>query len=156
MTETDRSIDGAAGREMISFRVGEQEFCVDVMTVREIRGWSPTTPLPRAPPFVRGVMNLRGAVLPILDMSARLGFPPAEPTSRHVVVVVAIGSRLVGLLVDSVSDILVVRDGELQATPDVRSDSVRAFISGIVVLEDRMIGIVALDELLPPPEAYAA
>ena len=156
MNATETHFDGADGRELISFRVGVQEFCVDVMAVREIRGWSPTTPLPRAPPYVRGVINLRGAGLPILDMGARLGFPPAEPTSRHVIVVVAIGTRLVGLLVDSVSDILVARDVDLQATPDVQCDSIQAFLSGIVVIEDRMIGVVALHELLPPPEAHAA
>lgn len=144
------------GRELISFRVGAQEFCVDVMAVREIRGWSPTTPLPRAPIYVRGVMNLRGAVLPILDMSARLGFAPAEPTSRHVVIVVAIGPRLVGLLVDSVCEILIAEERHMQATPDVRSETVAAFVSSIVVLEDRMIGVIALDELLPPMEVQAA
>jgi purine-binding chemotaxis protein CheW len=156
MSAIEAHLGAERGRELISFRVGAQEFCVDVMAVREIRGWSPTTPLPRAPPYVRGVINLRGAVLPILDMAARLGFPLAEPTSRHVIVVVAIGSRLVGLLVDSVSDILVATDSDLQATPDVRCDQIQAFVSGIVVLEDRMIGVVALDELLPPPEAHAA
>ena len=62
-------------REYITFRIGSQEFCIDIMAVREIRGWTPATPLPHAPGFVRGVINLRGAVLPIIDLAERLGFP---------------------------------------------------------------------------------
>ena len=73
-----------AARELIAFAVGKQEFCIDVMSVREIRGWTPATVLPHSQPFVRGVINLRGAVLPIMDLAVRLGFPPAEVMGRHV------------------------------------------------------------------------
>ena len=92
--------------ELISFRIGEQEFCLDIMAVREIRGGAATTPLPHSPDFVLGVINLRGAVLPIIDLKARLGLGKGETTERSVVIVVRIGSRLVGLLVDAVSEIL--------------------------------------------------
>src|SRR5271167_2234296 len=90
----------AARRELIAFRIGEQIFCVDVMSVREIRGWTPATPLPQAPAFVRGVINLRGSVLPIVDLAARLGFALAEPSARHAIVVAQIGHQIVGLLVE--------------------------------------------------------
>src|SRR6516162_5660498 len=70
---TDIAQNAIDRRELISFRIGEQEFCVDIMSVREIRGWTAATPLPKSPDFVRGVINLRGAVLPIIDLSARLG-----------------------------------------------------------------------------------
>jgi purine-binding chemotaxis protein CheW len=69
------------GRELIASRIGAQEFCVDIMAVREIRGYTPVTALPQAPSFLRGVINLRGAVLAIVDLAATLGFPPAEPTA---------------------------------------------------------------------------
>ncbi|MGB8277578.1 MAG: chemotaxis protein CheW, partial [Methylovirgula sp.] len=72
--------DAMDGRELMAFRIGAQEFCVDIMAVREIRGFTPATPLPQSPCFVRGVINLRGAVLPIIDLSARLGFGPSQPT----------------------------------------------------------------------------
>src|SRR5690606_29398935 len=100
-------------RELIAFAVGKQEFCIDVMSVREIRGWTPATVLPHSQPFVRGVINLRGAVLPIMDLAVRLGFPPAEAMGRHVIIVVQVGSQLIGLLVDAVSDILTVTDAEM-------------------------------------------
>ena len=67
-------------RELISFRIGEQEYCVDIMAVREIRGWTPSTPLPQTPGYIRGVINLRGAVLPVMDLAARMGLPPVEPS----------------------------------------------------------------------------
>lgn len=154
----DTEINVAAerhGREMIAFMVGGQEYCVDIMAVREIRGWSPATPLPHAPAYVRGMINLRGTVLPVLDMAARLGLPAAEPSSRHVIIVVSLDARLVGLLVDAVCDILAAPEGTLQPTPDVASESVRSLIAGLITVEERMIGLVALDQLLPT-EAEAA
>ena len=76
------------------------------MSVREIRGWTPATPLPRSPSYMKGVINLRGIVLPIIDLGDRFGLKTAEPTARHVIMVAHIGSRMVGLLVDAVSDIV--------------------------------------------------
>ena len=144
------------GRELISFRIGAQEFCVDIMVVREIRGWTPATPLPRSPDFVRGVINLRGAVLPIVDLAARLGFAVAEPTERHVIIVAQVDKQVVGLLVDAVSDILTVGDGVVQPPPDMASEMVRLFVQGLLAIDGRMISLISLDHLLPRPEAQAA
>ncbi len=135
--------------ELISFRIGEQEFCLDIMAVREIRGSTATTPLPHSPPFVRGVINLRGAVLPIIDLKARLGLGDALPTERSVVIVVRIGERLVGLLVDGVSEILAADSTTVQPTPSVGCDTVTRFVRGILTIEGRMISWIALDEILP-------
>ncbi|WOJ88491.1 chemotaxis protein CheW [Methylocapsa polymorpha] len=155
MTEITRT-DLASARELIAFRIGAQEFCVDIMSVREIRGWTPATALPQSPGFVRGVVNLRGAVLPIVDLAARLGFAPAEPTARHVIIVAQIDNRVVGLLVDAVSDILTVTDDLVQATPDVASEMAKTFVRGVLAIERRMISLIALDHVLPAPERDAA
>ena len=144
------------GRELISFRIGDQEFCVDIMTVREIRGWTPATPLPQAPVFVKGVINLRGAVLPIMDLAARLGLPVNELSARSVIIVVKVGERLIGLLVDAVSDILSITQDLLQPTPDVACDRVRTFVKGLISLDGRMISEIALERLLPELETLAA
>jgi len=146
----------AAARELISFRVGVQEFCVDIMAVREIRGWTAATALPRSPSFVRGVINLRGAVLPIVDLAARLGFDSAEPTARHVIIVAQIGPQMVGLLVDAVSDILTVTDDVIQPTPEVASDTAKTFVRGLLAIEGRMISLIGLDRLLPELDLEAA
>lgn len=136
-------------RELIAFRIGEQEFCVDIRAVREIRGWTKATALPQSPAYVRGVINLRGAVLPIVDLSCRLGLGSATPSARHVIIVARIGLRTVGLLVEAVSDILTFSEEMIQPTPDIACDTVRSFVKGVIPVEGRMISLIALDDLLP-------
>ena len=148
--------DGAKGQELIAFRIGSQEFCIDVMSVREIRGWTPATPLPQAPSFVCGVINLRGTVLPIVDLAARLGFTPAEPSARHAIVVAQIGHQVVGLLVEGVSDIFTVTESQVQPTPDVASDMAKEFVRGVIAMDGRMISMIVLDSILPADQRKAA
>ncbi|MDX2202272.1 MAG: chemotaxis protein CheW [Hyphomicrobiaceae bacterium] len=145
-----------AKRELIAFRIGGQEFCVDVMSVREIRGWTMATPLPQTPDFVRGVINLRGTVLPIVDLASRLGFPPAEPTARHAIMVAQSGSQIAGLLVEGVSDIFTVDTEEIQPTPDVASDMAKRFVRGVIAMDGRLISVIAIEAVLPPPEKAVA
>ncbi|MDL2401419.1 MULTISPECIES: chemotaxis protein CheW [Rhizobium] len=143
-------------RELIAFRIGDQEFCVDIMSVREIRGWTPATAMPHAPAHVLGIINLRGAVLPIVDLSARLGMKRAEPTARHVIIVAQVKRKVVGLLVDAVSDILTVTDDNIQPTPEVSSDYERQFARGILAIDRRMICLIELETLFPDSESEAA
>jgi purine-binding chemotaxis protein CheW len=149
-------VAGQAARELISFHIGAQEFCVDIMQVREIRGWTASTTLPQAPKYVHGVINLRGAVLPIVDLAARLGLANAAPTDRSVIIVTQIGAQLVGLLVDAVSDILTVTEDMIQPTPDVASDLVKTFVRGLLAMEGRMISLISLDRVLPAQDLEAA
>lgn len=143
-------------RELISFRIGAQEFCVDIMAVREIRGWTAATALPQSPAFVRGVINLRGAVLPIMDLAARLGLPVNALSARSVIIVVKVGERLMGLLVDAVSDIISIGADQMQQTPDIACDRVKSFVKGLISMESRMVSEIALERLLPDLEAIAA
>lgn len=143
-------------QEFVAFRVGAQEFCIDIMSVREIRGWAPATPIPHAPQFIRGVINLRGAVLPIVDLASRLGLPSTEPTARHVIIVTQIGERVAGILVDAVSDILSTDERSIQNTPDVASILAKSFVRGVLALEGRMISIITAENVLPPVEREAA
>ncbi len=155
MTEVSKT--GTAGaRELIAFRIGTQEFCIDIMSIREIRGWTPATPLPKSPSFVRGVINLRGTVLPIVDLAVRLGFAPAEPTARHAIMVSQIGQQVVGLLVEGVSDIFTVSDNDIQPTPDVASDMAKRFVRGVIAIDGRLISLIALNAVLPALEMEAA
>ena len=135
-------------RELISFRLGSQEFCVDIMSVKEIRGWTEATPLPHSPTFIRGMVNLRGVVLPIIDMAARLGLKGDEPATQSVVIVVWIEKKLVGLLVDAVCDIVGITDDALQSTQDIADASIQQFISAVLMVESRMLCLVELKRLL--------
>jgi purine-binding chemotaxis protein CheW len=142
--------------EFVAFRAGGLEFCINIMSVREIRGWTPATAIPRAPTFIRGVINLRGVVLPIVDLGMRLGLSATEPTARHVIIVAQMGDRAAGLLVDSVSDILSVDDASIQPTPDVASTMARLFVKGVIAMDGRMISVITMDHVLPASELEAA
>ena len=144
------------GRELIAFRIGEQEFTVNVMAVREIRGWTVATPMPHSPDYMMGVINLRGVVLPIVDLSARLGMKPAVPSPRHVIIVVQVRETMVGLLVDGVSDILTVADDIIQPVPEGASDLEKSFARGVIAMENRMICLVELESIFPGTESEAA
>lgn len=143
-------------RELVSFRVGGQDFCVDIMAVREIRGWTPATVLPHAPPFILGVINLRGAVVPIMDLAARMGLDPITPDDRHVIVICVVENQTVGFLVDSVSDILSVDRKVVQPTPSVSSDLTRAFIEGVIAIDQRMLRLIDVCAVLPRPASREA
>jgi purine-binding chemotaxis protein CheW len=135
--------------ELIAFRIAEQDFCFNIMSVREIRGWTPATVIPHSPPYVRGVINLRGAVVPIVDLAARLGLDVPEPTSRNVIIITQFDGPVVGLLVDAVSDILSVSSEEIQATPEAAADGTGGFVSGIITRDSGMIRMIDLATVLP-------
>lgn len=142
--------------ELLSFLVGGQDYCVDIMSVREIRGGAKATPLPHSPNYMLGVINLRGTVLPIMDLSSRLGLSTGTDSNRNVIIVAAIGDRTVGLMVDAVSDILAIQEDDLQPPPDLPADNERSFVSALTIVENRMIRVLDLSSVLPPPGEEAA
>jgi purine-binding chemotaxis protein CheW len=147
---------GSSAIELLSFHVGESEYSVEIMSVREIRGWARATSLPHSPAFVRGVINLRGAVLPVIDLALRLGLTSEEPTDRNVIIVVDTGERSVGLRVDSVSDILSIPTDHLQPPPDMTADKDHHFVQALTILEGRMIRVLDLEQVLPEASEAAA
>ena len=137
-------------RELVTFRVGEQDFCIDIVYVREIRSWTPATVLPHAPEYVLGVINLRGAIVPIVDLARRLGLPKTELSDRHVIVIAVVAEQTVGFLVDAVSDIIGVPPTAIQPTPDVTAQTTRTFIQGVIALDERMLRLIDIGAVLPP------
>lgn len=133
--------------ELITFEIAGQRFGLDIMSVREIRAWTPATPLPQVPHYVAGVVNLRGTVLPVIDLAARLGWPATEPTPRHAIIVVQLGGKVMGLIVDSVSDIVTLASESLQQAPGGCSDDLVPFLHGLAALDDRMVMVLDLDRL---------
>ncbi len=140
------------GDELVTVAVGAQQFALDIMSVREIRGWTQSTPLPNAAPHFLGMINLRGLILPVIDLSARLGLGTSNVAPSSVVVVVQIGERQVGLLVDGVCDILVIREGMIQPTPEVGAGSSAQYVRGVMTTDQGIIGLLALDHVVPPAE----
>ena len=143
-------------RQLITFQLGDQILGVDIMAIREIRAWSPATPLPNVPPYVRGVVNLRGVVLPVFDLRHRLNWGMTDPSARHVIIVVRIGEQLQGIIVDAVNDIVSVHPDAMQPVPDMGDTEASRFLAGLATIDNRMILVLALDRLVDQPIAEAA
>ncbi|MFS2316799.1 chemotaxis protein CheW [Maricaulis sp. D1M11] len=146
--ELGRHSGSDGSRQYVSFASGAEQYAVDIMSVREIKGWTEVTGLPNQPDYVRGVLNLRGAVLPIIDLHRRLGGGFTETTERHVIVIVSMGERLIGLLVDAVSDILSVGEGEIQPVPETSGRDDNRVFSGFLTEQEQMVAMLDLDRLL--------
>lgn len=140
----DRPAAGTDTQQFITFTLGPDEYGIDIMVVREIKGWTDTTMIPNAPAHVRGVINLRGVIVPIFDLRARFGAGLTVPTSMHVVIIVAAASRTVGLLVDTVSDIISVDPKAIRPIPEMGLPTEDQFLEGLVAMEDRMVTLVSL------------
>ncbi|MFC3677012.1 chemotaxis protein CheW [Ferrovibrio xuzhouensis] len=134
--------------EYLTFMVDGQDYGIDLLSVTEIRGWTAERPLPNSPSHVRGVINLRGLVIPIYDLRIRLGAPAVPPTVSNVVIVVQAAAGDFGLLVDSVSDILPVGDSERQPVPSTAVSSDDRFLAALVARDARMVSLIDLDQLV--------
>lgn len=134
--------------ELIAFCVGNQEFCLDIMKVREVRSWSEATVLPQTPNYIKGVINLRGVVLPIIDLALYLEMPEVKPKERNVVIVVQGSKSQIGILVESVSDILATSKNMIQSISDLPPSQTKKFVSGLLTVDGRMINLIALGGIL--------
>ncbi len=165
MSQTAASPDTAAGQlnpsnwnsaaqstatqtQFISFAIGDDQYGVDIMAVREIKGWSDITHLPKQPEYVRGVLNLRGAIVPIVDLRCRFGQGLTETTPLHIVIIVQIGGRQVGLIGDRVLDIVSVDASQIQPVPRTAQGATSDFLSGLVTHDNVMIALIDLPHLL--------
>lgn len=140
---------GRLGPDLLTFRCGGRDFAIDIMAVRELRSWSRPTPLPHAPRYMLGVVNLRGSVLPVMDLACRLGTGPTPDAPRNVIIVIETGRHLIGLLVEAVSDIVHPTSGQLQDIPDNAGDVDGDLSDQILVTADRMIQILSTEGFLP-------
>jgi purine-binding chemotaxis protein CheW len=133
---------------MLSVQVGGHPYLIDVISIREIRGWSPSAPLPGGPAYVEGVCDLRGKVIPVISMVARLGLDRSlvAPT---VTVVIEVGGRLVGIAVDSVCDLVSLPSDRLQPTPAAGGPAARELLSAVVELDGRVFGLIDFSRLTP-------
>jgi purine-binding chemotaxis protein CheW len=142
--------------EIIAFRLHDQEFCVKTTTIREIRGWAPSTPIPHAPKDVVGVMNLRGTVIPIIDLAYKLGMQSTAANERSAIVVTEVRSMIIGMLVDRVSDILTIKSSEVQPAPEITTSFDKSYTDGIIARDNGMICFLNLAKMFHDQEAIAA
>ena len=141
--------------QFLTFVVEDEIYGVDILKVQEIRGWSDITQIPNAPDYIRGVMNLRGEIVPILDVRRRFKMDELEFTAQTVVIVVNVQKRTVGMVVDSVSDVVDLPNEELRSAPDFGTSIDASFLEGLAPLEDKMIILLNLDRMLESCELVA-
>ncbi len=139
------AIQGA--QQFVTFAIGNEEYAVDIMKVREIQAWTEVTVLPNQPSYMRGVLNLRGIIVPIFDLRCRFGQGTTDATSIHVVVIVAVKDRIIGILVDRVSDILTVEGDEIRKVPDLDDRQDEEHIVGLVTAGERMVALLDIASL---------
>ena len=141
-----------ASHQVLTFCLGSETYAVDILLVQEIRGWTSVTRLPQSPPYMLGMLNLRGSIVPVIDMRVRLGLEQAPFTPFTAIVVLSVeassGRRVFGLVVDSVSDVLDIDAAELKETPCLGSQASAEMIKGIAVVADRMLILLDVDELI--------
>ena len=147
--------DAPAQMQFISFAIDGDQYGVDIMAVREIKEWSNVTHLPKQPEYVRGVLNLRGVMVPIVDLRCRFGDGHTETTPTHIIIIVQIDERQVGLLADSVLDIVSFETDKIQAVPRSAQPPTADFLAGLATHDNTMIALIDLPNLLPVTEAAA-
>jgi purine-binding chemotaxis protein CheW len=147
LSETQKSVSAnAAQLQFLTFTVGREEYGVDIMKVREIKAWSDVTRLPNAPEYMRGVMNLRGLIIPIFDLRSRFGMGKTDAHEKNVVIILAVGSRTIGILVDTVSDILSTHASEIKPAPKMETVD-DEFLNGLISINERMVALLDVDYL---------
>jgi purine-binding chemotaxis protein CheW len=138
----------AEGSQYLTFRLGAEEYGVEILKVQEIRSYSAVTPVPNTPRAVKGVMNLRGQIIPVLDLRTKFGMPEAEYSRFAVVIVVVISGKVVGLLADGVSDVLTAARTDIQAAPDFGAPIEARPISGMAKAGEKLIILLDVEHLL--------
>lgn len=144
------------GSQYLTFTLSQEEYGVEVLKVQEIKGYSTITPIPNTPAYIRGVINLRGIIVPIIDLRMKFGLEHAEHNKFTVIVVVVLGGRVTGLIVDAVSDVLNIRKSEIQVAPEMCGKVDVSYISGLAQVEDRLVILLDIERVLSGDESMRA
>jgi purine-binding chemotaxis protein CheW len=139
---------GAEGNQFLTFCLGDELYGVDIRRVKEIKGYTPVTKIPNMPSHIKGVLNLRGTIVPIVELRMRFGMPTIDYTAFTVIIVVVVRDRIMGLVVDSVSDVLNINEKDIQPPPEFGEKVDVRFLNGIGNSGDKLIALLEMDRLL--------
>jgi len=146
-TQTDK--DTAQGRrEFLSFVLGDAQYCIDILKVQEIRTYEAPTRIANTPAFIKGVMNLRGNIVPIIDLRVKFGLPEQRLDTQTVVIVLNVAKRTVGVVVDGVSDVIAVADAEIKPAPELAGSLDTRYIQGLATVAGQMMILVDIERLM--------
>ncbi len=141
--------------QYLTFSLGQEEYGIEILKVQEIKGYSAITPIPNTPPHVKGVMNLRGTVVPVVDLRSKFSMETVEYSKFTVIIVVTIGAKIAGLVVDAVSDVLNIPASDIRPAPDFGSRTDTRFITGMANSGDKLAVLLDVDRLLGDEELAA-
>ncbi len=144
------------GNQYLTFILGEEHYGVDILRVQEIKGYSAVTRIPNTPDYIKGVLNLRGTIVPIVDLRSKFGMPQTEITMFTVIVVVVVQDRIMGIVVDAVSDVLNIDQKDIQPAPNFGSKVDTSFIQNMAKAGDRLITLLDIDKVLTTNEMAEA
>ncbi|WP_018230054.1 chemotaxis protein CheW [Methyloversatilis universalis] len=148
----DGAAEGGYAQEYLTFTLGEEEYAIDILKVQEIRGYDAVTGIAHAPPFIKGVINLRGTIVPIVDLRIKFGVGVVEYTPFTVTIILNVGGRVVGMVVDSVSDVLALGSAQILPAPDFSSALDTRYIHGLGSIDARMLIVVDIEKLMLSPD----
>ena len=147
-----RDIAAVAAQEYLTFTLGGEEYGVDILKVQEIRGYEKPTAIANAPSFIKGVVNLRGTIVPIVDMRIKFNLGNAEYNQFTVVIILNVAGRVVGMVVDGVSDVITLAPQQMRAAPDFSSSFDTHYITGLGTVDERMLILVDIEKLMTGEE----
>jgi len=147
-----RAVVREATREVLVFVIGKEEYAVDILKVQEIRGYEKVTPIPSAPAYLKGVVNLRGVIVPVIDMRVKFNMPDPRYDSFTVVVILKLANRVVGIVVDGVSDVVQLAVSDVKEAPRLGGAVDGAFLTGVATQGDRMILLLDIEKFLSSGE----
>ena len=143
------------GNQFLSFTLGDEHYGVDILRVQEIKGYTTVTRIPNTPGFIKGVLNLRGTIVPIVNLRSKFGMPEVEPTMFTVIVVVVVRDRIMDVIVDAVSDVLDIAAKDIQPPPQFGAQVDVSFLSGIGKCGDKLVSLLDIDRLLTDGDVQA-
>jgi len=140
----------------LTFQLGEEEYGIEILKVQEIRGYAGVTPIPNTPTYIRGVMNLRGTVIPVVDLRARFAMANQEYSKFTVIVIVMVREKVIGLVVDAVSDVLDVLPSQIRERPELGSRTDLRFIGGMATVGEKLVVLLDIERLLSEDDLQSA
>ena len=144
--------DNDAGREFLTFTLGAEEYGIDILKVQEIRGYDAVTHIANTPEFIKGVINLRGVIVPIVDLRIKFNLGTAEYSPFRVLIILNVAGRLIGIVVDGVSDVTILGPEQIKPPPEMASTLDTRYLQGLGAKDDRMIILVDIESLLMSPD----
>lgn len=151
-TEDSLTASDGENRQYLVFSLGEEEYAIDILKVQEILGYENVTRIANAPEFIKGVTNLRGVIVPIVDLRIKFNLDKIDYDGQTVVIVVNVSQRIVGIVVDGVSDVMTLTPDQIKPAPELGMSLSSDFLSGLGSLENRMLVLVDIDKLLTSKE----